>query len=135
MVDARPIASLLEQVTRLVFAEEVSLGLAPGQWAILRYLEKAGRQAGTVVGISRYLDIPEVTARQGLQAMTRKGLVLSSPGSDLVELTLDGKNLLLGDPLERIVEAIKPMPEAQRAELSRLLEAVYDNLAKPDRPF
>jgi DNA-binding MarR family transcriptional regulator len=134
MVDARPVASLLEQVARLVFAEQVLLGLAPGQWAILRYLEKAGRQAGTLVGISSYMDLPEATARLGLQAMARKGLVLISPGSDLVELTLDGKNLLLGDPVERIVVAIKPMPEADLAELSRLLEAVYDNLAKADRP-
>jgi hypothetical protein len=44
-------------------------------------------------------------------------------------------NLLLSDPVERIVVAIKLMPKADGAELSRLLEAVYDNLAKANRPF
>ena len=54
-MDASVVARLLEQTARAVYDARGPRAIHAGQWAVLRYLARAGRQARTVGGVATYL--------------------------------------------------------------------------------
>ncbi len=51
-MDASVVARLLEQTARAVYDARGPKAIHAGQWAVLRYLARAGRQARTVGGVA-----------------------------------------------------------------------------------
>lgn len=134
-VDAAVIARLLEQTARAVYESRGPRAIHPGQWAVLRYLARAGKQARTVGGVATYLGVTHAPASRAVAALVRKDLVRMTADSDdrrvrRIDLTAAGRNLLDQDPVHRLTSAIDSMSNASQADLARALEHIYSKLAK-----
>ena len=75
VMDASVVARLLEQTARAVYESRGPKAVHPGQWAVLRYLARAGRQARTVGGVATFLGVTHAPASRAVAALARKELV------------------------------------------------------------
>ncbi|MBI1359821.1 MAG: MarR family transcriptional regulator [Alphaproteobacteria bacterium] len=136
-VDASVVARLLEQTARAVYESRGPRAVHPGQWAVLRYLARAGRQARTVGGVAVYLGVTHAPASRAVAALARKELVTVRPDPEdrrvrRIDLTSAGRALLDQDPVHRLTSAIEGLDTRAQADFARTLEAVYAKLAKTD---
>ena len=74
-MDASVVARLLEQTARAVYEARGPKAIHAGQWAVLRYLARAGRQARTVGGVATYLGVTHAPASRAVASLARKDLV------------------------------------------------------------
>ena len=65
---------LLEQTARAVYEARGPKAIHAGQWAVLRYLARAGRQARTVGGVATYLGVTHAPASRAVASLARKDL-------------------------------------------------------------
>jgi DNA-binding MarR family transcriptional regulator len=116
------LAILLEQTVRLVYPERSPHDMHPGQWAALRYLSRANRDARTVAGLARFLGVTQGPASRAVSALERKGLVegLRDPKDRRtirLSLTKTGEDLLADDPIHAVAAALAALPAEQAAAL------------------
>jgi DNA-binding MarR family transcriptional regulator len=135
-MDSGVIARMLEQTARAVYDVRGPRAVHPGQWATLRYLDRAGRQARTVGGVASYLGVTHAPASRAVAALHRKGLVTVKADPEdrrvrRIDLTAAGRNLLENDPVHRLTGVIDGMKDAERTEFARCLQTIYEQLAKP----
>lgn len=135
-MDASVVAGLLEQTARAIYDRRGPHEIHPGQWAVLRYIAHAGRNARTIGGVAIYLGITNAPASRAVAALARKNLI--SVRTDLkdrrirtIELTVLGRSLLQRDPALRLSSAIEALPVDRRQELAASLETIYNRLVNP----
>lgn len=138
-MDANVVARLLEQTARAVYESRGPKAVHPGQWAVLRYLARAGRQARTVGGVANYLGVTHAPASRAVASLARKGLVLVRADTDdrrvrRIELTSAGRSLLEHDPVHRLSSAIEALEPQTRDEFAKALESVFSRLVKQKTP-
>lgn len=126
---------MLEQTARAVYDVRGPRAVHPGQWATLRYLDRAGRQARTVGGVASYLGVTHAPASRAVAALHRKGLVTVKADPEdrrvrRIDLTPAGRALLNSDPVNRLTSAIDAMREGERQEFARCLQMIYELLVK-----
>ena len=136
VMDASVIARLLEQTARAVYESRGPKAVHPGQWAVLRYLARAGRQARTVGGVATFLGVTHAPASRAVAALARKELVTVKTDAEdrrvrRIDLTSTGRALLDQDPVHRLTSAIEALDGRAQTEFARTLETVYVRLAKP----
>lgn len=129
------LAVLLEQTVRQIYPERSPQAMHPGQWAALRYLARANREAATVAGLARYLGVTLAPASRAISALTRKNLVKGEPDNRdrrivRLSLTPEGQALTAQDPILRLAEIIGKLPEDTRTELTGALEHIFDHLGR-----
>lgn len=134
-MDASVVARLLEQTARAVYESRGPKAIHAGQWAVLRYLAKAGRQARTVGGVATYLGVTHAPASRAVAALARKNYVTVKADSEdrrvrRIDLTSSGKSLLDHDPVHRLSGAIEQLSNSQQKELAATLEILHSRLAK-----
>jgi DNA-binding MarR family transcriptional regulator len=134
-MDASVVARLLEQTARAVYESRGPRAIHPGQWAVLRYLARAGRQARTVGGVAVYLGVTHAPASRAVAALARKDLVTVKADAEdrrvrRIDLTAAGRSLLDHDPVHRLSNAIEALPAERQREFAKTLETVYGKLAK-----
>lgn len=134
-MDSSVVARLLEQTARAVYESRGPRAIHPGQWAVLRYLARAGRQARTVGGVAEYLGVTHAPASRAVAALARKNLVTVKADPEdrrvrRIDLTAAGRSLLDHDPVHRLSNAIDELPADRQREFATTLEAVYDKLVK-----
>jgi DNA-binding MarR family transcriptional regulator len=134
-MDASAVARLLEQTARAVYESRGPRAIHPGQWAVMRYLARAGRQARTVGGVAVYLGVTHAPASRAVAALARKDLVTVRPDSEdrrvrRIDLTPAGKALLEHDPVHRLTSAIEDLDQGRQTEFAQTLEIVYGRLVK-----
>ncbi|HEV7693670.1 MAG TPA: MarR family transcriptional regulator [Hyphomonadaceae bacterium] len=134
-MDASAVARLLEQTARAVYESRGPKAIHAGQWAVLRYLARASRQARTVGGVATYLGVTHAPASRAVAALARKNLVTVKADADdrrvrRIDLTASGKSLLDHDPVHRLTAAIEALSASQQKELAAALESLYGRLAK-----
>ncbi len=134
--DASVLARLLEHTARAVYESRGPRAVHPGQWAVLRYLARAGRQARTVGGVAAYLGVTHAPASRAVAALARKNFVQVKADSEdrrvrRIDLTATGRALLADDPVHRLTSAIEALTQDQRTYLGEILENVYAKLKKP----
>ncbi|HEV7692158.1 MAG TPA: MarR family transcriptional regulator [Hyphomonadaceae bacterium] len=134
-MDASAVARLLEQTARAVYESRGPKAIHAGQWAVLRYLARASRQARTVGGVATYLGVTHAPASRAVAALARKSLVTVKADADdrrvrRIDLTASGKSLLDHDPVHRLTSAIEALSANQQKELAAALETLYGRLAK-----
>ena len=134
-MDASAIARLLEQTTRAIYECRGPKAIHAGQWAVLRYLSKAGRQARTVGGVAAYLGVTHAPASRAVAALARKQLVVVRADAEdrrirRIDLTLAGKVLLDQDPFHRLIRAIETLSAEKQREFAATLESLHGRLAK-----
>jgi DNA-binding MarR family transcriptional regulator len=134
-MDASVVARLLEQTARAVYESRGPKAVHPGQWAVLRYLARAGRQARTVGGVATFLGVTHAPASRAVAALARKELVTVKTDAEdrrvrRIDLTAAGRMLLEQDPVHRLTAAIEALDGRTQTEFARTLETVYARLAK-----
>jgi DNA-binding MarR family transcriptional regulator len=134
-MDASVVARLLEQTARAVYDARGPKAIHAGQWAVLRYLARAGRQARTVGGVATYLGVTHAPASRAVSSLARKDLVTVKADPEdrrvrRIDLTAAGKALLEHDPVHRLTAAIEGLSSDKQKELAVTLETLYGRLAK-----
>ncbi|MEZ6030063.1 MAG: MarR family transcriptional regulator [Hyphomonadaceae bacterium] len=134
-MDASIVARLLEQTARAVYDSRGPRAIHAGQWAVLRYLARAGRQARTVGGVASYLGVTHAPASRAVSSLARKDLVVVRADPEdrrvrRIDLTTTGRALLEHDPVHRLTAAIEDLSADKQRELAATLEALYGRLAK-----
>jgi DNA-binding MarR family transcriptional regulator len=134
-MDASAVAQLLEQTARAVYDARGPRAIHAGQWAVLRYLARAARQARTVGGVAASLGVTHAPASRAVAALARKDLVTVKADSEdrrirRIDLTAAGKALLEQDPVHRLTAAIESLSSDRQREFAAMLETLYGRLAK-----
>ncbi len=135
-MDASVIARLLEQTARAVYDDRGPKAVHPGQWAVLRYLARAGRQARTVGGVADYLGVTHAPASRAVASLARKKLVEVEADSEdrrvrRIDLSPSGRQLLEKDPVHRLTAIIEAFDGPERAAFAATLDKIFTQLAKP----
>lgn len=130
---AQGVALLLEQVGRRLRERRGPDDLHPVQWSALRYFQRAGRRASTVVGLSRFLGNTAGPTSRTAKSLVDRGLLTVAPAehdarSVTFALTETGRALLREDPLAAIASGLETMPGDDLARLAVLLEDVLQAL-------
>ena len=136
LMDASVVARLLEQTARAVYDARGPKAIHAGQWAVLRYLARAGRQARTVGGVATYLGVTHAPASRAVASLARKEYVTVNPDPEdrrvrRVELTASGMAILEQDPVHKLTDAIDALSSEKRKDLATMLETLYARLVKP----
>ena len=134
-MDPSVVARLLEQTARAIYESRGPKAVHAGQWAVLRYLARAGRQARTVGGVAAYLGVTHAPASRAVASLARKDFVVVKADTEdrrvrRIDLTPTGKALLDHDPVHRLTAAIEDLSQEKQRELASTLEALYTCLAK-----
>ncbi len=135
-MDASVVARLLEQTARAVYDARGPKAIHAGQWAVLRYLARAGRQARTVGGVATYLGVTHAPASRAVASLARKEYVTVKPDPEdrrvrRVELTASGMAILEQDPVHKLTDAIDALSSEKRKDLATMLETLYARLVNP----
>lgn len=134
-MDASVVARLLEQTARAVYEARGPKAIHAGQWAVLRYLARAGRQARTVGGVATYLGVTHAPASRAVASLARKDYVTVKADSEdrrvrRVDLTPSGRALLDQDPVHKLTAAIESLSTEKKKDLAATLETLYGRLVK-----
>lgn len=134
-MDASVVARLLEQTARAIYEARGPKAIHAGQWAVLRYLARAGRQARTVGGVATYLGVTHAPASRAVASLARKDYVAVKADPEdrrvrRIDLTPSGRALLEHDPVHRLTSAIENLSAEKQRELAATLEALYSSLTK-----
>lgn len=134
-MDASVVARLLEQTARAVYDARGPRAIHAGQWAVLRYLARAGRQARTVGGVATYLGVTHAPASRAVSSLARKDLVTVRADPEdrrvrRIDLMPAGRALLEHDPVHRLTAAIEDLSSDKQKDLAITLEALYGRLSK-----
>ena len=134
-MDASVVARLLEQTARAVYESRGPRAIHAGQWAVLRFLIRAGRQARTVGGVATYLGVTHAPASRAVAALARKQLVTVKTDNEdrrvrRIDLTAAGRALLEHDPVHRLTAAIEALSTEKQRDFAATLETLYGRLAK-----
>ena len=133
-MDASIVARMLEQTARAVYEARGPKAIHAGQWAVLRYLARAGKPARTVGGVANYLGVTHAPASRAVASLVRKQLVTVRADSEdrrvrRIDLTASGRSLLEHDPVHRLTTAIESLGSSRQQELADMLEILYAKLA------
>lgn len=134
-MDASVVARLLEQTARAIYESRGPKAIHAGQWAVLRYLARAGRQARTVGGVAAYLGVTHAPASRAVASLGRKQFVVVKADPEdrrvrRIDLTPAGRALLEHDPVHRLTSAIEELSSDRQKELAATLEQLYSQLTK-----
>ncbi len=132
---ARTLAELLAQVGRAAYCISADEDLTPAQWMALRYLSRANRFSRTVSAFADYHATTRGTASQTVKRLIEQGFLTRTPSardgrSVRLELTKKGRGALLDDPLEALVRSVGGIPRRTRADMTRRLERVQEDLTR-----
>lgn len=135
-LDASVVARLLEQTARAIYDSRGPRAVHPGQWAVLRYLARASRQARTIGGVAVFLGVTHAPASRAVASLVRKNYVsVKSDPEDrrvrMLELTPQGKALLNHDPVHRLAAAIEALSPDKQKDLAAILETLHARLVEP----
>ncbi|MFV1988284.1 MAG: MarR family transcriptional regulator [Gemmatimonadota bacterium] len=131
---AQTLADLLAQVGRAAYCMSPDEDLTPAQWMALRYLSRANRFSRTVSAFADYHATTRGTASQTVKRLIEQGYLTRTPStrdgrSVRLDLTRKGRGTLLEDPLEALVRSVDGIPRRTRADMTRRLEGVLEQLA------
>ncbi len=129
------LALLLEQTMRMVYPERSPQDMHPGQWAALRFLARANKDARTVLGLARYLGVTQGPASRAVAALERKGLLIGERDAKdrrVIRLTLTevGRRLLADDPIQRLAALLDALPDTAQAEMAQIIADLFQGLAQ-----
>lgn len=137
--DLQATAGLLERIGRLLATDAHSSGLAPVQWEVLRYLDRANEFSRSSAALTAYLGSTKGTVSQTVKALEQRGLVTNQPSKqdrrrNRLSLTATGKKLLLDDPMMVWPRALSALPETEQQRFHQTLEKlVRDRLQSQGR--
>lgn len=133
-IDSAGVALRLEATARAIYERRGPQAIHPGQWAVMRFLEKAHPGQRTVGGVAAVLGVTHAPASRAVAALARKKLVTITPSeSDRrvreIELMPRGKALLAEDPIHRLTTAIESLGADEALRLESRLQELLESLS------
>ena len=130
------IASMVEQLFRVLAIRAFEAGLNPAQWAALRHVATANESARSIGAFARLNRTTPSSASQTIGALVAKGLLTKEAGQDgrerILRLTPKGIAMLRRDPLKNIVKIIAEFSQDRQFALAEALEVLMrDALTGP----
>jgi DNA-binding MarR family transcriptional regulator len=132
-VPATALTNLLNQVARRVHAQAHTLDLFPAQWAALRYMARMPADLRTSSDLARFQGQEHGSVARTVRTLIDKGY-LETAGpvgrgrATALELTEDGRKLLLADPLLKVQGVFDRFDGAERETIARFLEETIRTL-------
>ncbi len=104
-------------------------GLYPAQWTALRYFSKAEDGRRTASELARFQGLATGPVSRTVRTLILKKLVAKSEAqpsgrAEHLELTRAGRDMLLRDPINGIVQAVDGLSAEERDALAGALEQV-----------
>ena len=136
----RRVAELALQVGRAAYGESAAAGFTPAQWTALRYFARANRFSRTISAFAEFHATTRGTASQTVKSLVQRGYLTRRPSerdgrSTDFALTERSRRLLVADPFEAVVRAVRDLPPGQRERTAAALRRILDNLAaERERP-
>lgn len=126
-------AEVMEQIALLSYGQGYSDGLRPAQWAALRYFGRAEPQARTVGRFAQHNMVTPGSASQTIQTLVKRGMLVRLPAehdrrSHRVDLTEQGHNALVSDPIVRLVDAIRKLDGDDGVKLADLMASILQSM-------
>jgi DNA-binding MarR family transcriptional regulator len=122
------LALLLEDVLRRYLQHNYQRGMHPAQWAALRYFRLAGPEQRTLSDFARHHHTTMGTASTTVSTLVGKGYLIKRGFRGPIELTPEGADLLVDDPLQDVSDLLARLDEDGRACLERVLLGLADRL-------
>lgn len=127
------IAELLDRLGRAAHALQFARGLNPAQWEALRFLGRANRYSRSPSTLAGYLGTTKGTASQTLRALEAKGYVRRCRDCNdrrgvSLEITPEGRDLLMLDPMRDIEQAVAALPFECAEHLAKGLAEVLGKI-------
>ncbi len=132
-IPATALARLLDQTSRALHSLGFSGDLFPAQWAALRYFAWAEPTQRTASALARFQGLAVGPVTRTVRALMAKGYVANVEGRDRgrnrqVELTTAGRDLLVQDPFNVLLEVMEALDGEQRIALASALEHILRRL-------
>jgi DNA-binding MarR family transcriptional regulator len=128
-MDTFPVALSLEKAARQIYEIRGPKAFHPGQWAVLRFLNRSPYDRRTVGGVARHLGMTHAPASRAVASLAAKDLIIvESDSEDLrvrrIKVTDAGRELLENDPLKRLATIIASLPTSHQRGLSESLAEI-----------
>lgn len=129
----RAVAELFDHFMRAIYSKSFVEGLNPAQWGALRFLNRANPRSRTLTEFARFHMVSKSAASDTMSALVRKQLVSKSRDPEdgrimRLDLTERGRELLVNDPLNNLVAAIRMLPPDQQVAAGELAGAIARNV-------
>ncbi|MGH6944411.1 MAG: MarR family winged helix-turn-helix transcriptional regulator [Geminicoccaceae bacterium] len=129
----RAVAELLDHFMRAIYSQSFVEGLNPAQWGALRFLGRANPRSRTLTEFARFHMVSKSAASDTMSALVRKELVTKSRDPEdgrimRLDLTDRGRELLVIDPLNNLVVALRRLPPEQHGVAAELAGAIARNV-------
>jgi MarR family transcriptional regulator, organic hydroperoxide resistance regulator len=127
MQSARVTARLLERLSRILHNSSTGAGLNPVQWEALRFFSTANRFSRTPSGLTSFLGTTKGTVSQTINTLENKGLlekrrVEGDARAVRVGLTAKGREALLSDPLQDLLDGVAGLDDQDVRGLEQALQ-------------
>jgi DNA-binding MarR family transcriptional regulator len=128
-IPANSLTELLERASRSMHSLGYAEGLYPAQWTALRYFSKAEEGRRTASELARFQGLATGPVSRTVRTLILKKLIIKSEvqpsgRAEHLELTRAGRDLLLRDPINGIVQAVDGLSGDEREALAAALEQV-----------
>lgn len=122
-------AMLLEKIVRDTYSAKSSKEIQPLQWSILRYLDRNPPQRCTMSWIKSFLGLTHAPVVRAINTLVSRELVRQEPNpndarSNLLYLTDQGKRALELDPIAKVANRMRELPEEERTSLMRSIRSL-----------
>jgi DNA-binding MarR family transcriptional regulator len=122
-------AILLEKIVRDMYVSKASSEIQPLQWSILRYLRQSPEDRCNVARIKDFLGLTHSPVVRAVNTLVKRGLAEqrtnpSDARSKIVSPTELGLGTLAQDPILKVAERIRRLPEDERERLHKIIRAL-----------
>lgn len=129
----RAVAELFDHFMRAIYSQSFVEGLNPAQWGALRFLNRANPRSRTLTEFARFHMVSKSAASDTMSALVRKQLITKSRDPEdgrimRLDLTERGRELLVIDPLNNLVAALRQLPKEQHSPAAELAGAIARNV-------
>ena len=130
----RELAELVLQLGRMAYADCCAGGLTHGQWAALRFFDRANRFSRTVSAFADYHATTRATASQTISTLVEQGYLTRHRSqrdgrSTRFDLTRPSRKLLQDDPFKSVVAAAQQLAPSARDKASQCLQRMLGELS------
>lgn len=134
----RTLTQMLDQLTRMIHAQQHAEGLYPAQWVALRYFAEAPEPQRTTTQLARFQGIEHGPVSRTVSTLVTKGLLKRRQSSTdrrshFLDVTPAGLSLLGQDPLRCVDVSLAALSGEAQHHFGATLQALTEKLQAQGR--